>query len=39
MGIASLAIASALPGVAMGVGFALYLHFRRKREAPSGPRP
>ena len=38
MGIASLAIASALPGLAMGVGFALYLHFRRKREAPSGPR-
>ena len=25
--------------MAMGVGFALYLHFRRKREAPSGPRP
>ncbi len=31
MGIASLAIASALPGLAIGVGIALYLHFRRKR--------
>jgi len=39
MGIASLAIASALPGLAAGVGFALYLHFRRKRATPPLPRP
>ena len=39
MGIASLAIASALPGLAIGVAFALYRHFRRKRTAPPGPRP
>lgn len=34
MGIASLAIASALPGLAIGVAFALYLHFRKKRATP-----
>jgi len=39
MGIASLAIGSALPGLAIGVGFALYLHFRRKRATPPAPRP
>lgn len=39
MGIASLGIASALPGLAIGVGFALYLHFRRKRTPPTAPRP
>jgi hypothetical protein len=36
MGIASIAIASALPGLAIGVAFALYRHFRRKRAAPAG---
>lgn len=39
MGIASLAIASALPGLAVGVAVALYLHFRRKRAIPPAPRP
>lgn len=39
MGIASLAIASALPGLAIGVGFALYLHFRKKRATPPAPLP
>ena len=39
MGVASIAIASALPGLAIGVGFALYLHFRRKRAPPPAPRP
>jgi ABC-type glycerol-3-phosphate transport system permease component len=34
MGIASLAIASALPGLAIGVAFALFLHFRKKRVTP-----
>ncbi|WP_289294684.1 hypothetical protein [uncultured Reyranella sp.] len=31
MGIASIAIASSLPGLAIGIAFALYLHFRKKR--------
>jgi hypothetical protein len=35
MGIASLAIASALPGLAIGVGLALYLHYRKKRATPA----
>ena len=35
MGIASLAIASALPGLAIGVAFALYRHFRKKRTTPA----
>ena len=39
MGIASLAVASALPGLAIGVAFALYLHFRKKRATPPAPRP
>ena len=39
MGIASLAIASALPGLAMGVAFALYRHFRGKRSTPPAPHP
>ncbi len=34
MGVASLAIASALPGAAIGVAFALYRHFRTKRVKP-----
>ena len=34
MGVASLAIASALPGLAIGVAFALYRHFRKKRVKP-----
>ena len=34
MGVASIAIASALPGLAIGVGFALYRHFRKKRVKP-----
>jgi len=34
MGVASLAIASALPGMAIGVAFALYRHFRKKRVKP-----
>jgi hypothetical protein len=34
MGIASLAIASALPGLAIGVAFALYRYFRKKRTTP-----
>ncbi len=34
MGVASIAIASALPGLAMGVAFALYRHFRKKRVKP-----
>lgn len=34
MGIASIAIASALPGLAIGVAFALYRHFRQKRVKP-----
>ena len=35
MGVASIAIASALPGLAIGVAFALYRHFRRKRPVPA----
>lgn len=31
MGVASIAIASALPGLAMGIAFALYRHFQKKR--------
>ncbi|MBU8876713.1 hypothetical protein KQ910_23260 [Reyranella sp. MMS21-HV4-11] len=34
MGVASIAIASALPGLAIGVAFALYRHFRKKRVKP-----
>ena len=34
MGIASLAIASALPGLAIGVAFVLYRYFRKKRATP-----
>lgn len=34
MGIASIAIASALPGLAIGVAFALYRHFRKKQVTP-----
>jgi hypothetical protein len=34
MGVASIAIASALPGMAMGIAFALYRHFRKKRVKP-----
>lgn len=34
MGVASIAIASALPGLAMGIAFALYRHFRKKRVKP-----
>lgn len=34
MGVASLAIASALPGMAIGVAVALYRHFRKKRATP-----
>lgn len=37
MGIASLAIASALPGLAIGVALALYLHYRKKRATPAPP--
>jgi prepilin signal peptidase PulO-like enzyme (type II secretory pathway) len=34
MGAASLGFASALPGLAIGVAFALYRHFRKKRVTP-----
>jgi len=33
MGVASIAIASALPGLAIGVAVALYRHFRKKKRA------
>lgn len=35
MGAASLGFASALPGLAIGVAFALYRHFRKKRATPA----
>lgn len=34
MGAASMGIFSALPGLAIGVAFALYRHFRNKRATP-----
>ncbi len=34
MGIASVAIASALPGLAIGVALAVYRHFRKARVTP-----
>jgi hypothetical protein len=37
MGAASIGIFSALPGLAIGVAFALYRHFRRKRAPPPSP--
>jgi prepilin signal peptidase PulO-like enzyme (type II secretory pathway) len=36
MGAASLGFVSALPGLAIGVAFALYRHFRKKRATPVG---
>jgi len=39
MGAASMGIFSALPGLAIGVAFALYRHFRGKRRLPPTPRP
>ena len=35
MGVASIAIASSLPGLANGVAIALYRHFRKKRTRPA----
>ncbi|MGQ3299729.1 hypothetical protein [Reyranella sp.] len=35
MGAVSIGVLSALPGLAIGVAFALYRHFRRKRLTPA----
>jgi len=35
MGAASIGVFSALPGLAIGVAFALYRHFRKKRATPA----
>jgi membrane associated rhomboid family serine protease len=37
MGAASIGFVSALPGMAIGVAFALYVHFRKKRATPASP--
>jgi hypothetical protein len=37
MGAVSIGVMSALPGLAIGVAFALYRHFRNKRATPPSP--
>ncbi len=37
MGAVSIGVMSALPGLAIGVAFALYRHFRAKRATPPSP--